>query len=532
MNRRFKSLVKLGLVFLLIGVASSLLGANGKITFTYATFQETMCFDPAKHIDETQSANVFNTYDPLVYPVLGKAPQMWLAKSYEVSQDGLTYTFHLRHGVKFHDGTELTAEDVAFSMDRMLRIKQGFSWLWSGILQPGDTEVVDDYTVAFHLRKPFAPFIATLVQFFVVNKKLLMKNKKPGNFGEYGDYGQGYLEDHDAGSGPYTVSSVVLGDHIVFQKFKDYWRGWKPNQIDTVIWRVIPERATLDTMLKKGDVDMIDQWGTPQEYNDLAKVPGVVVDKAPNVQLFVIQMNNKKKPLDDVNVRKAISYAFDYKTAVEDIFMGGKQAEGPVPILIPGHNPDVVVYHRDLNKAREYLKKSKYSLKELKKMTLTYTYVTGSELERKIGLLLMSDLQELGLNVKVEKAVWGTICDMAAKPETTPHFTAIFHTAKYPSPDSHTYLMFNRNAWGTYISMSWYDNPVVDELTEKARVTLDTEKRYKIYGEVQKIVTEDAAALFVANPTHRIAYRSYVKGYKMRGVLAYDLTFYNLTIEK
>lgn len=521
------------LVFTLIG--GLIIGAaqQDETVYRFVTNQETMVFDPAKSVDETELGNVFNTYEPLVYPIEpGKAPVPWLAKEWEVSEDGLTYTFKLREGIKFHDGTEVTAEDVAFSMDRMLRINLGFAWLWSGILDPGDTEVVDKYTVAFRLNKPFGPFIATLVEFLIMNKDLLIKEKKPGEFGEFGDYGQAYLETHDAGSGPYIVEDVELGDKIVFKKFADYWRGWKPNQVDKVIWEVIPETATIVLKMKKGEGDMSCQWLTVEQFEDLAKTPGVKVREDPQMQLFLAQVNNKKKPFDDPNVRKAVSYAFDYKTAIEEIFKGGKQAEGPVPILMPGHNPDLTVYHRDLAKAKQFLEKSKYSLEELGKMKLTYVYVTGLEIERKVGLLLRSNLKDIGLNVEIRKEMWSRITDMATKPEATPHFTAIYHTAKYPSPDSHTYLMFNPNAWGNYISMSWYENPEVTKLTEEARTTADTQKRYKLYGEVQKIVTEEAAALFIANPVHRIALSERTKGYKYPGILGYDLVFYNIMIEE
>ena len=104
-----------------------------------------------------------NIYDPLVWPTKGGPPKPHLAESWDVSDDGLTYTFHLRKGVKFHDGTELTAEDVAFSMDRMLSISKGFAWLWKDVLDVGDIEAADDYTVAFHLNEPYGPFIAGLV---------------------------------------------------------------------------------------------------------------------------------------------------------------------------------------------------------------------------------------------------------------------------------------------------------------------------------------------------------------------------------
>ncbi|MFW6421631.1 MAG: ABC transporter substrate-binding protein, partial [Candidatus Bipolaricaulota bacterium] len=298
--------------------------------FTFATYQETMTFDPAKSVDETELGNVFNTYDPLVYPVKGEAPKPWVAESWEVGEDGKTYVFQIRKGIEFHDGNELTAEDVEFSMERMLRINEGFAWLWTDILTPEGVTATGEYEVTFELEETFGPFIATLVQFNIVNKELLMEEKKSGDFGDYGDYGQEYLETNDAGSGPYEIDSVTLGDEIVFTKFDDYWKGWEENQVEKAIWKVIPERATMDTLLKKGEIDMIDQWGTPEEYEELDKVEGVKTVEDPNVQLYLHQMNNKKEPLDDMYIRKAISYAFDYETALNDVFKGADQARGSV----------------------------------------------------------------------------------------------------------------------------------------------------------------------------------------------------------
>ena len=166
------------MIYLLVGSA---IGATQKekIVMTYATRQETMTFDPAKNADETQCACIANTYDTLIRVLKAGGPVVpWLAESWDISKDGKTYTFHLRKGVLFHDGTELTAEDIAFSMDRMLRIKRGFFWIWADLLDPGDVKAIDKYTVAFPLKEAFGPFVTSLVQFAIVNKDLILAKKK------------------------------------------------------------------------------------------------------------------------------------------------------------------------------------------------------------------------------------------------------------------------------------------------------------------------------------------------------------------
>ncbi len=499
-----------------------------EVAITYATQQTTVTLDPAIHVDETECFHVMNVYDPLVWPTKGGAPRPHLAESWEVSDDGLTWTFYLKEGVKFHDGTELTAEDVAFSMDRMRTIKMGFSWLWEGILDAGDTEVVDDYTVAFHVQKVHAPFLATLVQFFVVNKDLLVANQQDGDYGEFGDYGQEFLNHEDAGSGPYWVEVYEPGTKTVFRKFDDYWGGWEANQVTKATFLIVSEMATQKLMLQKGEVDIIEQWHTVESFEELEAAEGVVVEKDPNVQLYFLSMNNKKPPLDNVHVRHAISYAFDYDTATDVIFGGAAQAQGPVPNLLPGHNDDVFVYTYDLEKAKEELEESGINPADY---TLNFVYVTGLESEEKTGLLLQSNLRELGFEVEMQPEPWARMVELASSPETAPSFMAIFHTAKYPSPDGHTYLMFHPNAWGTYMSCSYYENPQVSELCEEARLTVDSEERYELYGQVQDIVVEEAAALFISNALHRLAHRDRVTGYTFVGLLGYDLTWYPLRVK-
>jgi peptide/nickel transport system substrate-binding protein len=165
-----------------------------------ATFAWPTYIDPAVGKDISGATALQCLYDPLVYPDTNGNPLPHVAKSWESSPDGLTWTFHLRSGIKFHDGTELTAEDVKFSMGRLLTMGEGHSFLFLGRIK--ETEAVDRYTVKFHMERPFGPFLSTLFQFYILNKNLVMRHiKKPGSFGDMGDYGREWLLTHDAGSG-------------------------------------------------------------------------------------------------------------------------------------------------------------------------------------------------------------------------------------------------------------------------------------------------------------------------------------------
>lgn len=526
-------LAVIGLLGLLV-TGFCVVGVQAEVSMRFGTSQPEMTFDPARAGTEVELALIVNTYDALVMTrKLGENAGPWLAETWEVSEDGRIFTFHLRKGVLFHDGTELTAEDVVFSADRMFGLKIGTVYpLWKGLLEKGDIKAIDDYTVAFQLRDNFAPFISTLVAFGIVNKGLIMANLQPGLFGELGDYGEGYLQTHDAGSGPYNATDVIRGDRMTLRKFDKYWGGWRDNQVDVVTWLVVPEVATIAIMIKNGDLELTGKELTFQQFQDLAKSPGIVVTERPRMCTYQVTMNTTKPPLDDVNVRRAISYAFDYRTLVDEILVGSVQAIGPVPVNMPGHSSAAITYYQDLELARSYLAQSKYTPDELRQMTLKYSYVTGLDEERLTGLVLAEALQYLGIDLVVENDLWARICELGTKPETTPDFVPMYAAEKYVSPDMHTYAILHPAMNGTRYRMSWYDNPVVTGLIDQARRALGTEAQFALYGEAQRIAVDEAPAIFIANPAMRRAAAEYLQGYNFNGVNGQDLFFYNFTIER
>jgi peptide/nickel transport system substrate-binding protein len=501
-------------------------------TFTYIEQQIITASDPAVAVDESSLIAAINLYDPLLYPNVEKGsmePRPHVAESWTVSPDGKVYTFKLRRGIRFHSGRELTADDVVFSMERALRMKKGFSWVWTPVLEPGRIKAVDKYTVRFELKEAYAPFLGSLLLFFILDKDLVMRNIKPGPYGEFGDYGSAFLERADAGSGPYRMERFDRATEMVMTRFENYWRGWKPNQISRVSFKTVTEEATVKTLIKAGQADMVNQWLSVQGFQELKQVPGIVVKEDPSVQLFHLQMNTKKPPLDNVKVRQAISYAFDYDTAIQKIFLGATRARGPVPVRVPGWNPKVPVYTRNVATAKRLLAESGVPPQNL---SVEYAYVVTLPLERQIGLLLKSNLEEIGFKVEIRGEPWARIVELATKPETTPHITAIFDTLKYPHVDSHTYGMYHPSCWGTFRCMSFYENPRVTQVLEAARRAVKPEEQLRLYQLAQELIVRDAPSIYVANPLHRIAFRDYVKGYRYVGLLGFDVAFYDFTIAR
>ncbi|MEM9107026.1 MAG: ABC transporter substrate-binding protein, partial [Pseudomonadota bacterium] len=222
--------------------------------------------DPGKASDYADSILMFNVYDTLVMPAQG-APGLvpHLAESW--SADGNNHTFKLRQDVKFQSGNPLTAEDVVFSLERMQALGAGLSYLFANVDR---AEAVDDQTVTFVLKEPYAPFVASMLRLPIVDKKLVMENLGDGD-GEMKDWGQAFLSANGAGSGAYTVTSHNPQQETVMAKNADYFLGVPDAAPDTVRLRYGLEPATVRTLISQGEHDISSQWLPPEVLKALAQ---------------------------------------------------------------------------------------------------------------------------------------------------------------------------------------------------------------------------------------------------------------------
>jgi peptide/nickel transport system substrate-binding protein len=456
-----------------------------------------------------------NLYDTLIFPDVEKVYIPWIAKSWKVSGDGLKYTFYLKKDIPFHDGAEVTAEDVAFSMDRLLTLKESTLASRFNFIKPGATKALDRYTVEFNLSRRSPQFMVSLFIFKILNKKVIMNNKVEGKYGEFGDYGLKYLQSADAGSGPYIAVEHKSGTYLKMRRFEEYpFRKWQPNSIDTVMYYTIPEAITTATKLKAGELDM-GNWTLPAQItSELKKNQNFIVSEDSTDAIFIVAMNNKRPPLNDPFVRKAAAHAFDYATVTTKIFAGGKRGRGPLPDRMAAGCDDIVTYDFDLEKAKALLKKSKYSAEELKKFTLEIAPVAGYEAYSKFALMFSSNLKKIGLNTKIIPSTWAQLCLHAQKPETSFHFAAQFQSAKVPHP-LQNFVFFTQALWGTAYPLGgmYYSNPAVTEAIERANNTNDMEEQSKYYCTAQRLIAEDSPAIFSHTVFRYFPMWRYVKGY-------------------
>jgi peptide/nickel transport system substrate-binding protein len=471
--------------------------------------------DPAVGNDYVGATSLANLYDTLVFPNASGGVDPWLATSWDVSQDGLTYTFHLRQDVKFHDGTPLKASDVVYSYNRLSTIGQGFGYLVtadvSGVTAP------DDNTVVITLKQPSALFLPSLVRLYVVNQALVQKNVKPsGPYGDNGDYATEWLQTHDAGSGPYMVEEFPLEQYLLMSKFTGWWGKFADNAPDEVRFIGTTEAVTVRTLLQSNQLEITDQWQTFEQYKAFEGMPGVKVAALPSFSSFYYMVNNKQAPTDDEHCRKAMSYAFDYDQAVALEWPGTKQMVGPVPAVLAGHDPNVLVYHRDLNQAKAELAQCKYA-NDIANYPITVDWVSEVPDEEKYALLFQSNMADIGMNVKIVKVPWLSLVDNMSKLESAPTISTIYVSSDLPEAGLMLKQRYSSSTTGTWQQNEWLQDPALDKQIDDALATLDQTQRFADYYKIQEELVNRAVSLWIYDQVEKHAYRDCVDWPAVRG---------------
>ena len=470
--------------------------------------------DPGQAMDWYDTQVVYNLYSPLIYTTPEGRLRPHLAERWEAVDGKLDHwRFTLRSGVKFHDGTELTAEDVAFSMERLMAMGKGYS----GIMGKVTAKVVDTYVVDFMLQKPNAVFPETLTLFWPLNKDLVLKNKTPGDYGEYGDYGQEWLNDHDAGCGPYKMVSHSPGERMEAERYKDYFLGWEEPRIneapiERLIFIMNYETATLMMLLKSQQLDLEANGGFSRKtLKEIMDSPGINLNQT-WPQDWTVWINTTVPPTDDVHFRRAILYAYDYEAITEQYAPYGAEEAGIIASALPGFiRIPPQPRRQNLEKAREELAKSKYNPEEVK---VVFHYCAGLEAEEEIGLQLQADLAKLGIKLEIAGPPWPQYSEECAKAETTPNLTIFLFPIVYPSPDSFMYFMYYPDNVGGIYSAHWYKSDKFGRLIDRARETLDFDERLKIYKELQEMIASEALALFAYEIPAQFTSQDYLIGPK------------------
>ncbi|MFD0981637.1 ABC transporter substrate-binding protein [Tropicimonas aquimaris] len=451
---------------------------------------------------------LMNVYDGLVRYKSGTLEvEPALAESWEISEDGTEYTFTLREGISFHDGTPLTAEAVKFNFDRMLDENHPFhdtgpfplSFFFSAIEA---TEAVDERTVKFTLNAPYAPFLSNLAY----PTGLIVS---PAAVEQHGaDFGR-----NPAGTGPFKFAEWRSNEAVVIEKNPDYWDG--AAGLEAVVYRPITDANTRTAEMLAGGIDLMVE--VPP--NALSEFEGdaYTLHEQAGPHLWFLILNAKEGPFADVKVRQAANYAINKQAIVENVLEGTAEvAAGPTPPAFAwAYNEALEPYPYDPEKAKALIAEAGAEGAEL-----TF-YVTegGSGMLDPVpmGTAIQADLEAVGFDVKIETYEWNTFLG-----EVNPGLEGKADMAEMAwmtnDPDTLPFLALRTEAWpdkGGFNS-GYYSNPKVDELLEAARVSTAQDERAALYKEMQEIVQEDAPWVFVANWKQNAVTAAGVAGFELQ----------------
>ncbi|MDR1798374.1 MAG: ABC transporter substrate-binding protein [Bifidobacteriaceae bacterium] len=469
-------------------------------------------FDPLQADNSTVDEVVIPAYDSLFTYDAAKALTGVLVTDWQVSEDGLTVTLTLRDDVTFHDGAKLTANDVKYTFDRIVRLGAGVA---SYLTSYESSEATSDTELVITLSQADAVFLPSLTRVYVLNSALV-----EANAGD--DDGQSWLASNDAGSGPYVFKDYKSNQSATFERYEGYWGGFS-GQAQTVQFQYLSDQATQKAALEGGDIDIAMDIA-PADWASFEAAAGFTVNKADtNVALYVFfDMDNEVTA--NAALREAIAYSYNYPQHIQDILLGaGTALVGPLPsgmqcfteVPQPTYDPD---------KAREIV-----AANGLEGTTVTMTYLEATTEMEQAATLLQSNMADVGLTLEVQAVTYPTYAEMAAKAETRPQLGMIYAFPAFPDASAILYQNFNSQFIG---AQNWggYVNAEVDSLTNQAQTESDQTARCAAYATVQEQIASDFVSLNLANSQIVSIMADRVQGYQYRSWHHQTVDVYAITV--
>ncbi len=516
-DRRRPLVAVLAVAVLLVAGLGAAPAAHGQEkVLNIGLYIEPPSLDPHNTELGTLIRELANIYEPLidVREKIGVYEPV-LATSWTASDDSLAYTFKLRKGVKFSDGTDFNAEAVRVNYDRVMNIKRG---PYAAVKQIKAVEVVDEGTVRFRVHKPSAAFLSTMRLFMMVSPAALRANAGT-------DFGQSWFNERTAGTGAYKLDRWQRGSVVSLVKNDRHWRGFRPDNFDRVNMRIILEADSQRLLLEQGQID-IAQIISIDALPALKRNPRIQVVETEYAGQMYLLLNTALSPLNDPRVRKALAHAWNhdkYKALRKGI---APRADGPAPNVMLGEGYTLAnAYPFDLERARKLLAEAGVK----PGTTLTALVQKGDEQKRMLTEVFRDELDGLGVKVDFVEATWPAIFKRTTDWSATKDPGLNWHVvAFYKSPDLWTpwtflYRMFHTETQVHKPSGQWnfvgYANPAVDNLMDEANLTMDPGKASALWRKANGMIYADMPAIPIEKMVEIAVLRSDIRGYKYH---AYD----------
>ena len=456
--------------------------ADNKVTIAYAEGSgQTM--DPHNAADLTSASYAFAMYDQLVTSgteekdgkTVGRTDivEPSLAESWDISEDGLTYTFKLRKDAKFTSGNDVNADAVLYSFERIQKAGEGGSLYELSHIK--SVEKVDDYTVKFTLSevnpvllKYFATFTFSIVDPAIKDKA------------------DDYLTTHSAGSGAFELKSWDPATGATFEANDEYWNG-EP-EADEIDIKYVAEASNRELMLKNKDVDVALDIPA-KDVAELEKNKDLVVSSESSNRIYYMGLNANYEPFDNAKVREAINYVVDQQKIIDDILYGqGNPLKSSISSKSPAFTDEYFKASYDLDKAKKLLAEAGY--KDGFKFEVTVS--TATQDYEDTAVLLQSELKKIGVDMKINlvaPAQYSELITAKKAPAFLGRYTSLVNDPAY-----HYGFLLDTKGASNYAA---YSNKKVDALLKKGASTTDEKARQEIYNEVQQIVTADSPWIYL-----------------------------------
>jgi peptide/nickel transport system substrate-binding protein len=506
MRIRKRVFVFLTLVLFVVAFSFNVLADEPKYggTFVFGRGGDSVGLDPIQVTDGESFKVTQQIYDTLVQYEPGTTNVIpGLAKEWEVSDDGLRWTFYLRDNAYFHDGNPVNAEAVKWNFDRW-RLEDHpyhiggdftyYSYMFQGF--PGvikEVNVLDEYVLEFVLTEPQAPFLNNLgmVSFGIASPEAVKK------------YGEDYFKN-PVGSGPFKFVEWKQDDRIVLEANEDYWAG-RP-YLDKVIFRSIPDNGARYMELQAGTIDMMDGVN-PEDVESIESNPDLDLLLRPSFNIGYFAMHQDFEPFDDVRVRRAFNHAINKETLIGAFYAGlAEPAKNPMPPSLWGYNDEIEDYEYDLQKAKQLLVEAGYPSGfefDLWWMPVPRPYFPQPKL---VAQAIQYYLSEIGVTANLKSVDWATYLDMYYD-DSLPTYL-LGWTGDNGDPDNFLYVLLDQTQ-----NNCGYENDELHQILLEAQRSTDHERRVELYMKAQEIIHNDAPWVPIAHSTPPLAKKTKVMNY-------------------
>jgi peptide/nickel transport system substrate-binding protein len=435
-----------------------------------------------------------------------------LAENYSVSKDGLQYTFKVRRGVKFHDGSELTADDVKYTYE-WYKNPANAANLGVRFAAMDKVETPDKYTVVVKMKEPFAPFLIQTATTFIYSAKY------------HGRIGERAYKSQPMGTGPFRLREWRAAEFTTLDAFDGHFRG-RPN-IDQFRQDIVPEPSVRTIALRTGTSDSAT-WPLLVEDNLAFETnPNYVVFRTASTGVNHFPINNKMPQLSDKRVRQALLHAIDRQRLIDDVWRGTAQLAHSIypPSMRLWYDRGLKTYAYDQTRARALLEEAGWRMgpgnvrvKDGQRLSFTIAVITGDRARRPLAEIAQQDLAAVGVEARIIERPVATILEQLPKGQLDASLFNWTYNSGPAEPDPQTTLVS-----GGVRNFANYSNPRMDDLLKQGLREVDVKKRQRIYQEVQRIFVEDVPILHIMYWDWFNVFSRRIKGLPQKPELAFEI---------